>query len=434
MAQLSGLVLQKDALQNFNCLANPGSPGGAEMHTVGLNTQNGLLAYDIARAAYRRTRNLPERMFNLIQTNNWVPPTAPAISATNTFAATLQTIAAGCETPELSLFPSGLGLIPATPQLLATQLTNVVNNSVMPTWMPAAVQTQFRNAMTDLGNNPTVQQAYTELQREYVSSINGRRDAFWALQNALQNACDCIYIQGTFFGDTEYPLTPSRSATDFVEIIKQQLTQNKALKVIICLTQKIQLGKGYEPFTAREYKMRKDAIDYLQQGTHGNRIVAFHPAGFPQRPKQLMTNIVIVDDVWAMVGTSNIRRRGLNFDGGQDVVLTDKTIANGRSSGLTSLRIQLMSDHLNLQTANPALQFTHATQILLNDIHEAFFAFKELLAQGGVSAIKPIWAGDLTDIIVFPADGFADPNNSTFSNIDALLLTALQSLATTTPL
>jgi hypothetical protein len=428
-AQLSGLVIKKDALQNFSSLANPGSPGGTELHTIGVTTQNGLLAYDVARAAYRRTRNVAERMFNLIQNNNWNPPAAPAAGSGTFAAATLQTIAKGCETPELSLFPQGYTTLKQnTPAQVAQQLSNFVTNNVIPSWMPPAATTAFTNAMVGLGNNPNVQSAYGELSREYDASLNGRRDAFWALKNALDNARECIYIQGTFFGDTHYPTLPARLADDFIEIIKAKLTQNKALKVILCLSQKIHYGKGYETFMAREYKKRQEAIQYLG---NPDRVIAFHPMGHPQRPKQLMTNIVLVDDVWAMVGTSNLRRRGLMFDGGQDIVLLDRTIVNGKSAGIAAFRRQVMADHLSLQNQNSTLPIPHATQVRLNDIHESFFVFKELLSQGGAGLIRPIWAGDLTDITPssFPSDDMADPNSDTFDNLNALLMTGLQGMA-----
>src|SRR6266487_913970 len=51
-------------------------------------------------------------------------------------------------------------------------------------------------------------------------------------------------------------------------------------------------------------------------GLPAERVVAFHPVGFPGRPSRLESSVVIVDDVWAMVGSSTFRRRGLTFDGG----------------------------------------------------------------------------------------------------------------------
>jgi hypothetical protein len=45
--------------------------------------------------------------------------------------------------------------------------------------------------------------------------------------------------------------------------------------------------------------------------------------GFPGRTSRLESTVVIVDDVWTMVGSSTLRRRGLSFDGGSDLVFTD---------------------------------------------------------------------------------------------------------------
>lgn len=436
-----GTIFQKDGLNNFPLMGNPGNPGGKEYSSVGIRTANGLLAYDIARAAYRRTRNVLERMAAFMtgaKAASWQPPAAPAASATNTFAAAvLQNIPTHCETPEIGLAFSDMTNVPNSLSQFITQVQNaIMPGGTLPSWIPSALQTRFQNFINGLGTDPQNQQAYNELYREFVTSLYGRRDSYWALKDAITNAKESIYIQGTFFGHTNYS-GPSWPSDDFVQVLKNAITNNPRLKIIICLGKKINYGKGYEVFEARDYKHRKDAVEYLQGDadptTHiranANQVVAFHPTGFPMRAKELRHHVVIVDDMWALVGSSSIRRRGLNFDGSEDVVLIDKTITNGKSTAIKNLRIQLLQEHLNLQN-NTGL--TPGLQVRLNDAHESFYAVKELLDSGGAGLVTNIWEGDRTNInsSAYPADDLADPDSSTFSAGNAALIAALGALST----
>jgi hypothetical protein len=44
---------------------------------------------------------------------------------------------------------------------------------------------------------------------------------------------------------------------------------------------------------------------------------------------RIESTTVIVDDCWALVGSSTFSRRGLCFDGGSDIVFTDQQINRG---------------------------------------------------------------------------------------------------------
>jgi hypothetical protein len=429
-----GTLFSKEALNNFPLMGNPGSPGGVEYSSVGVQTQGGMLAYEIARAAYRRTRNVFERMVNLMATNavNWNPPTTPGPVANTWVAATLQNIAAHCETPELGLVYNTIPL-PATLQIFTQQLQAATIGTPLPAWIPGPLQPRLQVAINGLGSNPQYGRGYNELMRELSSSLYGRQDSYWSLLNALGNARECIYIQGSFLNHTSYA-GDSWVGNDILEMLKDLIEKSPRLKVIICMGKQIQYGKGYESFEAREYKMRKEAVEYLQ-GTpdtdtnlrpFANRVIAFHPNGFPMRPKVLQHQVVIVDDMWALVGSSTLRRRGLQFDGSQDVVLFDKNIVNGKSAGIRNFRIKLLQEHLNLELPG---SLTPGLLVRMNDLNDCFYAIKELLEGGGAGVISPIQDGDYTDII-FPTDDVADPGSNTFS-INNGLAALLATLSTT---
>jgi hypothetical protein len=428
-----GTLFSKDALNNLPLMGNPGSPGGVEYSSVGVQTQGGMLAYEIARAAYRRTRNVFERMVNLMATNaaNWNPP-APSPGPNKTWAAaTLQNIAPHCETPELGLNYNTIPL-PANLQTFTSQLQGATIGVPLPSWIPGPLQPRIQTAINGLGNNPQYGRGYNELMREFSSSLYGRQDTYWSLLHALSNARDSIYIQGSFLNHTSYP-GDSTTGNDILAVLQNSIKNSPRLKVIICMGKQIQYGKGYESFEAREYKMRKEAVEYLQGDMDAsmvrpfaNQVIAFHPNGFPMRPKVLQHQVVIVDDMWALVGSSTMRRRGLQFDGSQDVVLFDKNIVNGKSAGIKDFRIKLLREHLNLELNNG---LTPGLLVQMNDFHDSFYAIKGLLESGGAGLISPIQDGDYTGVI-FPTDDVADPDSNTFS-IDNGLAALLATLSTT---
>jgi hypothetical protein len=202
---------------------------------------------------------------------------------------------------------------------------------------------------------------------------------------------------------------------------------------VIGLSKQLDYGPGYEVFAAREIARRKEAVDSLK-AVAADRVVVFHPIGFPGRPLRLMTNVVIVDDVYALIGTSTIRRRGLTFDGGLDVVLFDRSIRDGRGAAVGDLRRRLMAAHLGVKPPASG-EVPHANWVQLNDGPSAFAAIKQLLDQGGAGLIEPLWDGSIPGITPipsssFPSDDVADPEGRDFNTAIALIVAALASVAT----
>ena len=274
---------------------------------------------------------------------------------------------------------------------------------------------------------------YDEFKRDFAASVHGRRDALWALSRALGAARELIYIEGPAFAHTGYP-----APIDLVKTIADRLAATPGLRVVVCVSKELDYGPGYEVFAAREYQQRLDAVAKLQLAAPG-RVVAFHPVGFPGRPLRLMTNVIVVDDVWAMLGSSTVRRRGLTFDGGLDVVLFDTKIRDGRGAAIANLRRRLMAGHLNVSSpgaGGPALP--QPSWVRLADAHAAFAVARELLAHGGNGVIEPIWDGHVPGVppissTSFPADNVADPDGREFSAAVGALLALIANAATPPP-
>jgi len=435
-AVLSGGRLTAEAHSAQSRLGTPGGLGGRETQYVGVSTQNGQLAYDIARMAFHRTTNIVDRMSDLAE-STWNEPAALSSGGANagTIAgAILQTIAPFCETPELHLIKDLID-----PAALPTSFDALVDwlkpklNSAFP---PAAPQRNriinvLETRLDSLKDNSALTESdkerlFNELHREIMASCFGRRDAQWALKGAISRACHFIYIESPGFAATQkddYSPDPVPNyAADLIALMGNRLNQAPGLHLIICMPKHPDDAPGYEAIAAHEAHDRRQRILNLPtaQSRHP-RVTAFHPVGFPGRPSRLESTVVIVDDLWALVGSSTFRRRGLTFDGGSDLVFTDTELVSGRSQAIANFRRQLMATRLSIRTADNAFD---PNLIKLNDGIEAFYLIRDMLQAGGLGKIERLWNGRTPG--VEPIDptgvsqGLANPEGHEFNLAEAL--------------
>src|SRR5262249_7541064 len=212
---------------------------------------------DIGRMAFRRSTNIISRLIDLAGAN-WNEPsalTAPAIGSpptdsSGTFAgAVLQTISPVCETPELSALKSKLGSIPNT----FSDLVDWVKNNLVPGTFASQLNSALDNLKTGTNSNVVAaKRLFDELQREVVASVYGRRDAQWALANAIDHACRFIYIESPGFCSTMKSGSTAGYAVDLINKIASRMTQASGLKLMICTPKYADFATGYEPFAARE--------------------------------------------------------------------------------------------------------------------------------------------------------------------------------------
>jgi hypothetical protein len=241
----------------------PGSPGGRETSVTGATSHGGILAYDIARHALRRSHNLISRLTDLAD-SKWNVPTAPtAVAVGGTSSATngtmagalLQTIAPYCETPELyAAWAAGINI-------------NTVIQYVVDHFIPNSIpgRTQIVNALNGLKTTPAApapaaetsaeQRIAVELEREVTSVYFGRRDAQWALQSAIKAARHLIYIETPGFCSTQGSTSHGYTA-DLIALLKTQLSSRPGLRAIICVPRSPDFAPGYEGMSSYEIKDR----------------------------------------------------------------------------------------------------------------------------------------------------------------------------------
>jgi len=448
---IAGGRIQPETVCASSRIGAPGSFGGRETSVTGAATHQGLLAYDVARHALRRSQEIVPRLVTLassswnspVELRPFEPGGSPAGTGGTMAGAMLQTVAPYCESPELY----GLWVIPGVSSAVTQWITNNVSNS---STIIQALQT-LENAVapprpvveSEPGTGPlgqfdaSVQRLAIELERELTSVLYGRRDAQWALQSALQTARHFIYIETPGFCSTAHaPGSPTPDlpnyAVDLIATLKDQLQNMPGLRVVVCVNRNPDFAPGYEGMASYEVQDRLTIVQGMpgagssppSSPPSSSQFALFHPIGFPGRPARVETNVVIIDDIWAMVGGCTFRRRGLTFDGSSDLAFTDTQLENGRSVAIRDFRRALMAARLGI-----AADSTQSSYVALNESATAFALIQDALSGGGLGKIAPVWDGStpgLTRAMALPADE-ANPDGRNFDELTASLVAVLGS-------
>ncbi|MEQ1571855.1 MAG: hypothetical protein ABMA64_39880, partial [Myxococcota bacterium] len=368
-AVVSGAFLDRRSLRGDPRLANPGLPAGPEEHAPGLAT-TGALARELARAALRRTHHLVPRLITLDGGRFG----ADLPGAGTVAAAVLQTVAPVCENPEMSPIPDPGGL-PSDWDDLVDEVESLV----------PPLGARLRSLPAPAAGDRWA----AEVQREGYAAKHGRRDALWAWRWAIGRARRLIVLQTPLLSRTGDHSELER--IDLVQALVDRLTAVPSLRLIVGVPREIPFGPGYESFAARFHTSRNEVLDALV-AAGGSRVLAFHPIGFPGRPEVLRTTVGVVDDSWAILGTSSFSRRGMTFDGGLDLVFTDRDRLDGASVAVRRLRREVMAHWLGLTAPAPGATPT-AGFVRLGSLDGAFDHLTEVLAQGGDGTIEPWWRG-----------------------------------------
>jgi hypothetical protein len=377
-------------------LGDPGNPPGPDLHAAGVRV-GGQLAYDLALHAIKRAQPIIPLG---VDTPGWMVATGgdnwddPAPDAAGTVSAVmLETIAPFCDSPELSFVP-----IPQP----GDSVQDVID----------ALAAQLGISPAPTVNVPNEDRLRRQLQREIVTAKSGQRDALWSLRRALAQAREFVYIESPMFGQTARTPAgedPLPHAVDLVEVLRSNLQANPRLKVMICVPRMPDFVESKANWVRAALAQRKQAIETLTTQDR-QRVAAFHPIGFPGRSSVVRSTVVIVDDVYALVGTSHFRRRGMTFDGGCDIASIDRALnARGTSTSIARFRQELMANKLGVSVpAGPATSSALWTR--LAEPEAAFDVLADLLATGGLGRCTPVFAGPTDNLVIPQSDEVSDPD------------------------
>lgn len=392
-AVLSGARWSQESRSASPELGDPGNPAGPDLHAAGVRV-DGQLAYDLALHALKRAQpiiplgNGTPGWLLVTGGANWTEPVADTTGSVS--AAMLETIAPFCDSPELSFLP--------VPQ---------PGDSVQSVANALAAKLGVTPPAISLANEDRLRK---ELQRESVTASKGQRDALWSLARALKQAREFIYIESPMFSNTAYtPGNGKPHEINLVETIRANLQANPRLKVMICVPRLPDFITAKANWVRAALAQRKQAILTLTT-QDSQRVAAFHPIGFPGRPAVIRSTVVIVDDVYSLVGTSHFRRRGMTFDGGTDVASIDRAFnTRGTSSGIARFRQELMANKLGVTVPGSPAQ-SSALWTRLADPDAAFAEIGGLLAAGGMGRCSPVFSGPTDPSVTPQSDAVSDPD------------------------
>lgn len=416
-AVVTGARWSAESRSSQHDLGNPGNPAGPDVHAPGVHV-SGALAYDVALVALRRvqpmipwpsTAGVNPGWVVASLGNNFNPPDDSANVANTGVGVLLRTIAVGCETSWLSsLEPPPEGL--TVQQMIADAAAAM---SLTPPAITISIQ-----------NEPRVQR---EVRREFFIAKHGLRDAQWSLLRAVTEARELIYIESPQFARTARPgATDEDYEVDLVAVIQETLDAHPNLKVIICTPRLSDFATNWRGWSRHHYRARNEAVGMLTSSA-SERVAVFHPVGFPGRTGFIRTTSVVVDDVWSLVGTSHFRRRGMTFDGSVSIASFDRELQSGYSKKVRDYRRALMA--LKMRVPVPALgQPASGDWVRLGHPDSAFALVQDLLAQGGLGRIQPLWPGPSDNTILPAQDDVADPDGSTDDKFMTTLAGSLQEL------
>lgn len=389
-AVLTGGRWARETRSAQHAQGNPGNPAGPDTHASGVRV-GGALAYDLARMAVRRAQPLlplgnPDSPGWIAYSggNNFNPPVpAPAATAPNASGVALQTIAAVVETPELSLLPDNNLLSSPPPISLQQVITTVASALNLP---PPSVTVQNSDRLVN------------EVRREYYLSKYGNRDALWSIARAFGEADELVYVESAGLARTA--AAGATQEIDLIKILADRLNANKRLKVVICIPRETDFAPRFAPYVRGAIQQRAIAVEALRS-VDPRRVAVFHPIGFPGRWANIRTTNIIVDDVWCLSGATHLRRRGISFDGSVALATLDHEIEAGYSKKIRHFRRALMAAKLGVSPTDENGNVS-AEWIRLQSPESAFDLIDDLLQQGGLGKLAPLWAGP-TDSTVIPA-------------------------------
>jgi hypothetical protein len=383
------------------------------VHAPGIRA-TGALGYDLALAALRRAQPIIPLPTSSSGNPGWVlaslgdnfNPPSDAASVQTSIGALLETIAVGCDTPWLS------GLTPPPPGLT---VDDMIDNAAAEMGLPPPAIT------VTIANEPRVQR---DVRREFFVSAKGLRDAQWSLRRAIAEARELVYIESPQFARTARPAgAPKPHEVDLVADLATRLSQQPNLKVLICTPREPDFAPNFKGWWRQHFADRIEALGNLL-AVAPDRVALFHPVGFPGRTAFIRTTSVIVDDVWSLVGTSHFRRRGMTFDGSSAIASFDRQLEHGYSLKVRQYRRRLMAAKLRVEAPAPGTAPT-GDWLRLARPASAFDLVADLLAQGGLGRILPLYPGPSDTTVLPVGPDVADPDGSdgsTFVTIFAGML------------
>src|SRR5213076_1506894 len=127
-----------------------------------------------------------------------------------------------------------------------------------------------------------------------------------------------------------------------------RMTARKGLRVVLCVPTLLAAGTPKRMQEIRDHCMM-DAVEAMR-AVATDRFALFSPGAGAGRPIRFTSTSVVVDDAFALTGTTHLSRRGLTWDSSVAASVFDERLVDGRPQDVRSFRIQLLADRLGIPT------------------------------------------------------------------------------------
>ncbi|WAS94933.1 hypothetical protein [Nannocystis punicea] len=383
-------------------LGHPGVPAAIEIHGTGVNL-TGAPAVAVAEYVRERTAGLS---FTEVQALT-EPVRSTAIQSELAVAAEastpLPTIAdgdgAGPVVAVLRTSALGMEGMPGVAQA-------AVDNDIFPlsqneveleAWLDANIPigggagTALRNAVGDEIDSIT-----RALDRRLLTARWGAREALTALLAAIDRAQDFIYLETPAVDDEI--LDPDGEAVHWWQRLIDRMTlARRGLRLILCVPTLLGPGTPKRLQEVRNHCLLT-AVDRLR-GLAPDRVAVFSPGAGADRSVRFASTSVVIDDAFALTGTTHLWRRGLTWDSSLAAAVFDERVIDGRPQDVRAFRIQLLADRLGIPTTR-----------VPEDAAELVRAIRDFDARGSnrlsvTPIVRPTETPTQTEIDAWNADG-----------------------------
>jgi hypothetical protein len=330
-------------------LGHPGVPAAIETQGAGISL-SGAPAVAVAEYVRERTAGLGfaqvQSLTDPIRSSAVQSEIALAAEAATPLPAIADGAGAGPVVAVLRTVAFGLEGIPGV-GVAATQNANLFpfsqNEAALEAWLNSQISagggagTALRNAAAGPIDSMT-----RALDRRILTAAFGAREALTALLAAIDRAQDLIYMETAAVDNLA--IDSGGENLQLWQRLISRMTARKGLRVALCVPTLLAPGTPKRLQEVRDHCLM-DAVDAIR-GVAADRFALFSPGAGAGRAVRLAGTSVVVDDAFALTGTTHLSRRGLSWDSSLAASVFDERLVDGRPQDVRSFRIQLMADRL----------------------------------------------------------------------------------------
>ncbi|MCD2441547.1 hypothetical protein LQ757_04565 [Agromyces sp. SYSU K20354] len=197
----------------------------------------------------------------------------------------------------------------------------------------------------------------------FVDPDEGDPGALRARLNAIRRAKRFVYLEDQYLTMVDLvdhqALMASGSPLDFVPsnpdtiaaALRQRLVGPDPIDFAAILVPR-RLSEDPRFANGVLYELRKRFVQFLVHGLSDEakreRVLVFHLRNETGKPTYVHAKNIMVDDVWASIGSSNMGYRSLTYDSELNCDVIDGRIVRGARRYARNLRVELWREHLRL--------------------------------------------------------------------------------------